>query len=139
MQCNRCGLLAIVLLLFSAGAGVAQDDQDDEGARERDMDAIQCVRIRDIEDIDIVDSRTLVFHMRGDKVYENKLPFECPGLRRNDTLMYRASVGQLCNVDIVTVLEDWGFGFSPGASCGLGMFNPITEEIADELMRQGDR
>jgi Family of unknown function (DUF6491) len=135
MQSDRFGLLAIVLLLLSAGMAAAQDDdQDEEG--ERDMDSVQCVRISDIEGIDVVDSRTLVFRMRGDDVYENKLPFECPGLKRNDTLMYRASVGQLCNIDIVTVLEDWGFGFAPGPSCGLGMFNPITEEIADELMRQ---
>lgn len=137
MQSDRCGLLAIVLLLLSAGMAAAEDgDQDEEDAGERDMDAVQCVRINDIEGIDVVDSRTLVFRMRGDEVYENKLPFECPGLKRDDTLMYRASVGQLCNVDIVTVLEDWGFGFAPGASCGLGMFNPITDEIADELMRQ---
>ncbi len=76
--------------------------------------------------------------MRGDEVYRNDLPHSCPGMRRNDTLMYRTSVGQLCNVDIITVLEDWGFGFAPGASCGLGMFHPITEEIADELMRAED-
>ena len=136
MQSDRCGLLAIVLLLGAGMAAAEDSDQDEEGARERDMDAVQCVRINDIEGIDIVDSRTLVFRMRGDEVYENKLPFECPGLKRDDTLMYRASVGQLCNIDIVTVLEDWGFGFAPGASCGLGMFNPITDEIADELMRQ---
>jgi hypothetical protein len=126
------GFLAAALCLAAAHDGLAQDDE------ERDMSAVQCLRVIDIDHIDIVDSETLIFRMRGGKVYRNDLPHRCPGLRRNDTLMYRTSVGRLCNVDIITVLEDWGFGFAPGASCGLGMFHPITEEIADELMKAGD-
>lgn len=114
---------------------MAQDDTGEGALDERNMEAKQCVRINSIEEIDIVDARTLVFHMRGDEVYRNDLPYECPGLKYDDTLMYRSSVGQLCNIDIITVLEDWGFGFSPGASCGLGMFHPITEQIAEELVR----
>lgn len=100
----------------------------DDVAQERDMDATHCVRISDIEDIDVVNDRTLVFRMRTGKSYRNDLPRVCPGLSRDDTLMYRSSIGQLCDIDIVTVLDDWGFGFSPGVSCGLGMFSPIDEE-----------
>lgn len=121
-------------LLAVAGTLQAQE----EGEQERDMSAVQCLRVVDIRSIDIVDSDTLIFRMRNGDVYQNDLPHRCPGLRRNDTLMYRTSVGRLCNVDIVTVLDDWGFGFHPGASCGLGMFHPITDEIADELMRAAD-
>lgn len=128
-------LTLAVTLLAAAGAVLAQDEDEGE---ERDMSAVQCLRVVDIDGIDIVDQDTLVFRMRGGDVYQNDLPHRCPGLRRNDTLMYRTSVGRLCNVDVVTVLEDWGFGFSPGASCGLGMFHPITAEIADELMRAAD-
>lgn len=125
----KAGLLAAGLWVAAAGDSLAQDES--EG---RDMSAVQCLRVNDIDNIDIVSSETLVFRMRGGDVYRNDLPHSCPGMRRNDTLMYRTSVGRLCNVDVVTVLEDWGFGFAPGASCGLGMFHPITEEIADELM-----
>lgn len=119
-------------LLLGAAAGTAPA-QEEQG--ERNMEATHCVRIQSIDEIDIVNSGTLIFRMRGDEVYRNDLPHECPGLRQGDTLMYRSSVGQLCSVDIITVLEDWGFGFSPGASCGLGMFEPITEQIADEMLR----
>ncbi len=136
MQRIEFSLSAILFCFLAAGVSVAQDDTGDEEARERDMDDKQCVRVQDIENIDIVDARTLIFHMRNDEVYQNDLPHACPGLKRNDTLMYRSSVGQLCNIDIVTVLEDWGFGFAPGASCGLGMFHPITEQIAGELLQQ---
>lgn len=123
-------LLGCLLVGAAAGTAPAREEQG-----ERDMEATHCVRIQGIEDIDIVNSGTLVFRMRGDEVYRNDLPHECPGLRPGDTLMYRSSVGQLCSVDIITVLEDRGFGFSPGASCGLGMFEPITEQIADEMVR----
>lgn len=123
-------VLALVLGFAATGAAPAQEED-----RDRNMDATHCVRIQSIRDIDIVNSRTLIFRMRGGEIYRNDLPHECPGLRRNDTLMYRSSVGQLCSVDIITVLQDWGFGFAPGASCGLGMFEPITEQIAGELLR----
>jgi hypothetical protein len=131
--------LALVLGLGSIGTSVAQDDVDEpDDADERDLDSEHCVRINDIDKIDIVDADTLVFRMRRGKVYRNELPHRCPGLRSSDTLMYRSSVGQLCSVDVVTVLEDWGFGFAPGASCGLGMFEPITAQIADEMLRAGE-
>jgi hypothetical protein len=131
--------LALVLSVAGIGTSVAQDDVNEpDDAEERDLDSEHCVRINDIEKIDIVDADTLVFRMRRGKVYKNELPHRCPGLRSNDTLMYRSSVGQLCSVDVVTILEDWGFGFAPGASCGLGMFEPITAQIADEMVRAGE-
>ena len=132
MHCLK--LLAIVILAGVA-SGTAALAQEETEAEERDLEARHCVRINDIDDIAIVDADTLIFRMRGDAVYRNDLPHRCPGLRRNETLMYRSSVGSLCSVDMVTVLQDWGFGFAPGASCGLGMFHPITEQIADEMLR----
>lgn len=132
---NHVKLLAILILAGTAAGtpSVAQEDAAEQD--ERDLEARHCIRINDIDDIDIVDADTLIFRMRGNTVYRNDLPHRCPGLKRNDTLMYRSSVGSLCSVDMVTVLQDWGFGFAPGASCGLGMFHPITDQIADEMLR----
>lgn len=133
MKATLPGLLALVLAGMAATPAVPQEMDG-----ERNMEATHCVHIRSLEDIDIVDARNLVFRMRDGSVYRNHLPNACPGLRPRDTLMYRSSAGQLCSVDIITVLEDRGFGFSPGASCGLGMFEPITEAIADELVRSAE-
>jgi hypothetical protein len=47
--------------------------------------------------------------------------------------MYRTSLPQLCDLDIITVLDDAGFGFMPGASCGLGRFYPITKDEAKAM------
>ena len=135
----RLKLLLALAAVAAAGVGSAQEqDGEDRRAGERNPDAKHCIRTRSIDQIDIVDSDTLVFRMRGDEVYRNDLPYNCPGLREGDTLMYRTTIGQMCDLDVVTVLEDWGFGFAPGASCGLGMFHPIDEQIADELL-QADR
>lgn len=130
----KSGAMALLVAVAGAGTSIAQDENDRQ-QDEQDSDAIHCVRVQGIQRIDIVDSDTLVFRMRNGKVYRNDLPYNCPGLRRDDTLMYRTTIGQVCDLDIVTVLEDWGFGFAPGVSCGLGVFHPITGQIADELMR----
>jgi hypothetical protein len=50
--------------------------------------------------------------------------------------MYKTSLNELCNVDIITVLNSVGSGFLPGISCGLGNFYPITKENADTLKKQ---
>jgi hypothetical protein len=129
-------VFALLVSAGSVGTVFGQDDIDETGhERERDLDSEHCIRISEIDKIDIVDSDTLIFRLRRGEVFRNELPHRCPGLRPNDTLMYRSSVGRLCSVDVVTVLEDWGFGYAPGASCGLGMFEPITAEIADEMLR----
>jgi len=133
MVYKRLWLPVCALAVGMSAASLAQDD-----AEERDLDAVQCIRLVDLQDVDIVDDETLIFRTRRGTVYRNDLPHRCPGLRTNDTLMYRSSAGSLCNVDVVTVLYNRGFGFWPGASCGLGMFHPITAEIADELLRSGE-
>ncbi|HSM31089.1 MAG TPA: hypothetical protein VK854_10345 [Woeseiaceae bacterium] len=34
----------------------------------------------------------------------------------------------MCVLDVITVLDDIGFGVTSGISCGLGMFHPVSEE-----------
>ncbi|MEJ2760591.1 MAG: hypothetical protein P8126_03375, partial [Gammaproteobacteria bacterium] len=38
------------------------------------------------------------------------------------TIMYRTSLSQLCDLDIITVLDSVGGEYRPGASCGMGHF-----------------
>jgi len=60
-----------------------------------------------------------------------------PNLKQEDAFAYRTTIGQLCHLDTVTVLERWGFGLTEGASGTLGKFMPVDKERADEL-RNGD-
>lgn len=103
-------------------------------AEDKLLDAEQCIRMTSIDRTRVVDESNILFYMKGGDIYLNRLPHPCPGLRSRDPFMYRTSLNQLCNVDIITVLQNIGFGYSPGMSCGLGMFYPLDELSAQELL-----
>jgi len=108
-------------------------------AEDRKSDAEQCISLIRIDRTEVVDDRNILFYMKGGDIYRNELPHRCPGLKFEESFMYRTSLNQLCNVDIITVLDNIGFGFSPGASCGLGMFHPVEPITAEELLKKKDR
>ena len=85
---------------------------------------VSCVQLTNIRETRVRDDRTIDFYMNGNKVYRNRLPHSCPSLGFEEKFLYKTSLSQLCNVDIITVLT--GPGVSRGASCGLGEFQPIT-------------
>lgn len=89
---------------------------------------VHCLSLTRIKDSDVLDKKHIVFRMIDGSAYVSVLRHPCPGLTRNKAFLYRTSIGQLCDLDIVTVLDDVGFGLTPGASCGLGMFEPIDEQ-----------
>jgi len=136
---------AIVALVLSIPQGVdaRENNESDTGAeseaKQQPLDELagekqKCISLTRIDHTRVVDERTILFYMLGDDIYLNRLPHRCIGLRKGKTFMYKTSLNQLCNVDIITVLDDIGFGFSRGASCGLGSFQPIGEEAAKMLL-----
>lgn len=98
--------------------------------------ADRCVDLNRLDHTDIVEDGFILFYMRHKKIYLNVLPHACPGLKSADTFMYRLSIYRLCDVDVITVLNQMGGGFYPGASCGLGLFYPIDEETAKQLTKR---
>jgi len=65
--------------------------------------------------------------MTGGKTYRNALSYSCPGLKSQDRFSYRTSLSQLCNVDTIRVLNDFGGRLQEGAGCGLGKFQQIEK------------
>lgn len=92
-----------------------------------------CLQLVRIDHTRVVDDRNILFYMRNGGVYLNQLDHRLPGLGPNRPFMYRTSIGQLCRNDSITVLEDWGFGFTAGATGGLGPFQRIDEAQAKAL------
>jgi hypothetical protein len=125
----RGSALWLALAAFVVQPAVAED---------KESDAEQCVRLAAIDRTEVIDDRNILFYMKGGDIYRNELPHDCPGLAAGRAFMYRTSLSQLCNVDIITVLRNIGFGFSPGASCGLGMFHPVRPLTAEELLQGKD-
>jgi hypothetical protein len=79
-----------------------------------------CIDLGWLDRSQIVDDQTILFHMKGGLVYENKLPYRCFGLKFEDGFAFATSLHQLCNTDIIKVLHR-------GTSCGLGMFTPVDK------------
>lgn len=125
----RIRYLPFALLgLGLAGAAVAEDKKENPDLEFVSGPPEQCISLSRIDRTEVIDDYNVLFHMKGRDVYRNVLPHRCPGLGFRESFMYRTSLNQLCNVDIITVLDNIGFGFSPGASCGLGLFYPVTED-----------
>lgn len=133
---------ALLLLgILIGGMSLAQDEaaeaeaMDGEAVEEADpaldREGERCISTRAIRDTDIVDARTILFRMRGGEYYVNHLTNSCRGLLRERRFSYRTSVGRLCSVDSIRVIEQFGGSIREGMSCGLGAFYPVTEEEAD--------
>lgn len=94
----------------------------------------RCINTRLIQNTHVLDDQNILFYMRDGKIYHNHLSSACPGLRHNP-FMYSIPMTQLCNIDIITVLEYRIFGFERGPSCGLGDFTPVTKETAQQMRK----
>ena len=129
--------VATTVMLLSASSPRAQGDDEEEF----DRTPHKCLTTSRIRDTDILDDRTIIFYLRGNReVYRTYLPRECPGLARNDRFAYRLPGGQLCSLDTITVLEQFGSQLHETVTCRLGEFIPITREEAEdlELEKQGE-
>ncbi len=122
--------IATAVALLSASSPSAQVDEEEEF----DRTPRRCVSTARIRNTDILDDRTIIFFLRGNKeVFRTYLPRECPGLERNDRFSYQTQGGQLCDSDTITVLEQIGTRLTPSFTCRLGDFIPITREEAEDL------
>jgi len=112
-------LLGYALLLSGCATMEKPDGPSDEPRR--------CIGLSQIAEVKVIDDQSIEFHMLGGTTYINLLPHRCPGLSPNRAFMYRTSLSQLCDLDLITVLESGGFGLMPLSSCGLGRFYPILQ------------
>jgi len=116
---HRWQLYLLVLMMIFGGETVFADDLTDNSKH--------CISIVRISDTQIIDNQHIRFNMNGGPDYINELPNMCPGLSPNSTFMYKTSLNELCDLDIITLLENIGGGFVRGPSCGLGKFVPVSE------------
>jgi len=86
-------------------------------------EAVSCIPITQIQSSRVRSDYTIDFEMSGGKVYRNTLPSKCSSLGFQRAFSYETSLSQLCNTDIITVL-DTSSRMTMG-SCGLGEFVPV--------------
>jgi hypothetical protein len=119
----------------------AQDDASERRARTDesiDRTPQKCISNTRIRTTEILDDRTILFYLRGGRVYRNFLDQECPGLERSGRFITQTQTSRLCDTDNLTVLDQFGSRFDPGFTCRLGEFHPITEEEAELMELEPD-
>ena len=119
----RKASLALALLALPATLAVAGDRRAIPAAEPAGK-PLSCIRLTDIRETRVRSDAVIDFVSRNGKVYRNTLPQRCPGLNFERRFSYATSLSQLCSVDIITVLQLPNI--TPGASCGLGQFQPVT-------------
>ncbi|MDX1563349.1 MAG: DUF6491 family protein [Gammaproteobacteria bacterium] len=103
----------------------------------QDAEGVRCVTLSRIDRTDVIDDQHIAFYMRNGDIYLNRLSRSCPGLDDRQPFSYRTATGRLCSIDTITVLENYGFGLSRGATCGLNRFVLTDEDALDVL--KGER
>jgi hypothetical protein len=121
-------LAAALGATLASGPAAPQRGRDSGTGATRD-----CINVRDIDRTRVADAATLLFYMRDGDVFRNDLSSRCPSLGFDQRFMYRVTQNRICDLDVITVIDDVGFGFMPGASCGLGKFRQISEDEAQLL------
>ena len=127
--------VGIVLAVGGVGLASAQSSERDAAVVKPE----RCIALNRLDRTEVIDDRTIIFYMRDGGLYLNHLDRECPGLKREERFMYSPLGNRLCNLDTVTVLEQWGFGLTRGFTCSLGDFHPISEADLAELKRGQSR
>lgn len=92
-----------------------------------------CLYLPMIDRTEVVDTRNILFYMKDRTVYRNELPHACATLDQTKPFLYRVGMNQICDLDRITVLNQWGVGFTPGETCGLGKFNVVEDADIEAL------
>ena len=118
-------LTFVLAMSFIPISVLAFDDKEDKVATalkkyQKTGEIENCVWIRRIHSTKVIDDFNILFRMKGNKAYLNKLPRRCPRLGFEKSFSYRLHSSQLCNVDTITVIDSSGIIHGP--TCGLGKF-----------------
>ncbi len=125
-------ILAIACCLLNWSPAITLADEPLEEGGER------CLRSRSITKTDVIDDYNILFYLRGRAIYRNTLPRRCTGLARDRRFMYRTTISRICDRDTISILHDSGSGISPGRSCRLGRFHPISKDEVQALKGEQD-
>ena len=135
-------ILLTLLLWWLPVAGFSDEDPLDvedilsaDPEAEDYVDSVRCLPVRRIRSATALDDRHIVFRVSRSEQYLVQLARRCPGLRRNDTLVYETTGGMsVCRNDSVRGT----YGFGPGSRqlgprCRIPEFQRITTEQLDLL------
>ena len=114
--------LALVALTL-ATAAYARPDREAVPPATPIGKPISCLRLSDISSTEVHGDQVIDYTVLGGKVYRNTLPYSCPGLGFEERYLHKSYGGDICAIDLITVLQSPGL--MHGATCGLGEFQQV--------------
>jgi hypothetical protein len=130
---RRAAALAVAIAATLASGPAAPQRERGAAGETRAGETRDCINLRDIERTRVADADTILFYMRDGGVFRNDLSNRCPNLASDERFMYRVTQSRICDLDVITAVDDVGFGFMPRASCGLGKFRLVEDTDAELL------
>jgi hypothetical protein len=122
---KKLAILTGIALIATSGVAIAKRSGKEVPVANEIGKPVNCINLRSIQETRVRNDNVIDFRTSGRKWYRNTLPHSCPSLGFEERFLYKTSLTQLCNVDIITVLHSYGNGLDRGASCGLGQFQPV--------------
>lgn len=98
----------------------------------------RCLQLSRLDTTEVLNDHQILFQTLGHQYYVNNLPYPCPGLRHDSALLFRTSIDLICDVDVVTAVDQLGWGLQPRASCGLGKFEPVDKGEVKQLRKAAE-
>ena len=129
----------ITAILATGGCAATGTEMGSKASAEEDHvirtigEPKSCIIRSSIRSTDVIDSQTIDFEMRNGDIYRNTLPNKCSGLAFEEAFSYKTSTNQLCNVDIIRVLDQTGGRLDTREACGLGKFQQIEKIPKDQI------
>lgn len=137
---NRAALgfcIVVLGLSHTQSAAAQNDDVAEDDAIDREP--VKCVPMGQIQSTTAANDDSILFYRSGGRIYVNILERQCQGLRRSGLFTYKVRSGirvaRLCDTDSITVIDKTTN--SAGLTCRLGVFHPITDVQAEEILYSG--
>ncbi|RHW19107.1 hypothetical protein D1610_03040 [Sphingomonas gilva] len=126
-------ILAPALALLAAACTTSPERQAEYAASQAAKvpaatpagEPVDCLQTNRIRNSNVHNDSVIDFETTDGHIYRNTLPQSCPGLGFERRFAYKTTIGQLCSVDTITVLQSG----VRGPTCGLGTFQPV--ELAE--------
>jgi hypothetical protein len=124
-------LIGAALAATSAVAATPQQTAKAQAKLEKALEGrvagkpVNCISLSSIQSTQIIDGTAILYRTSGNRLYVNRPAIGASSLDDDDILVTRTSMSQLCNVDVVHLIDRTGF-FQHGF-VGLGEFVPYTK------------
>ncbi len=122
---RKTALFAALALAATAGGATARADRHSVPIARETGKPVNCLQLTSIRETRVRSDSVIDFRTGSKQWYRNTLPHSCPSLGFEERYSHETSLNQICSIDIIHVLHDYGGRLERGAGCGLGKFQPI--------------